>query len=425
MDNASPNKIGTCALSTTQQRLWEDTRAALLWSAPAFSHIFYSMLNKAGAEHVAIMSGDVPLAATDGSSLILNPDAYFKLNLYQRVFVAAHEILHCVLDHCNAIHRWEKSGSVKYPDGSSLPYSHMLMNVAMDLVINDILIESRVGQFVPGGLHDRSLAVGTDSVVDTYAKVFKRADGGGKVSGASFDQLLKPGASQGKDAAQAVAERNDQEWQQAIAAAAHSAKLMGKLPSGLERIFNDCLNPQVDWRDKIAGLFARRVGCGAYDWRRGDRQLIVRKPEAIYAPSRSGYGCGTVVVAVDTSGSIGSKTLDMFLGEVSGILEDMRPKRLVVVWCDAKVHRADECEDASDLNTIRRKGAPGGGGTSFIPVFDHINKEGLSPDVLVYLTDGEGSFPAQAPGYPVIWGSIRKASKYPFGDVVDIPQQAS
>jgi len=93
------------------------------------------------------------------------------------------------------------------------------------------------------------------------------------------------------------------------------------------------------------------------------------------------------------------------------------------MWCDADIHRVDELEDASDLNTIRCKGAPGGGGTSFIPVFDKINELGLQPEALVYLTDGMGSFPDKAPSYPVIWGSIHKASKYPFGDVVDVPVQ--
>jgi len=114
----------------------------------------------------------------------------------------------------------------------------------------------------------------------------------------------------------------------------------------------------------------------------------------------------------------------MFMAEMAGILEDVRPKQLVIIWCDAKVHRIDYADEASDLNTIRAKGAPGGGGTSFIPVFDQLEAEGLEPEALVYLTDGQGSFPSRAPKYPVIWGNIYKGAKYPFGDVVDIPKQA-
>lgn len=116
----------------------------------------------------------------------------------------------------------------------------------------------------------------------------------------------------------------------------------------------------------------------------------------------------------------------MFFAEMAGILEDVRPQRLVIMWCDAQVHRVDEVEEAQDLNHIRAKGAPGGGGTSFEPVFDEINKMGITPDALVYLTDGYGSFPKPVP-YTVIWGNISPpgAVKYPFGDVVDVPKQAA
>ena len=134
------------------------------------------------------------------------------------------------------------------------------------------------------------------------------------------------------------------------------------------------------------------------------------------------------LLRIDTSGSIGEKELNMFFAEMAGILEDVRPKRLVVMWCDAKVHRVDEIEEASDLTGLRKKGAPGGGGTMFEPVFDEMDKMGLDDvDALVYLTDGYGSFPKAPPSYPVIWGNISdlKPEHYPFGDVVEIPAQAA
>ena len=58
-------------------------------------------------------------------------------------------------------------------------------------------------------------------------------------------------------------------------------------------------------------------------------------------------------------------------------------------------------------------------------MFDKIKEMGLEPDALVYLTDGYGTFPAQAPKFTVIWGNITPQFKYPFGDVVDIPKQAA
>jgi predicted metal-dependent peptidase len=63
--------------------------------------------------------------------------------------------------------------------------------------------------------------------------------------------------------------------------------------------------------------------------------------------------------------------------------------------------------------------------TGGFPVFDYLRENGLEPDALVYLTDGLGSFPREAPKFPVIWGNIYPESKFPFGDVVDIPKQVA
>jgi len=391
------------------------------------------MLDNANSKHVAMFTRDVPIAATDGSNLLLNPDTFFKFNLNKRIFIVTHEIMHCIWDHCGLMHRFIRRGKVSYPDGTSLPYDQMTMNIATDLVINDLLIESKIGEFDKDWLHDTSIATGRDSAIDAYKKVFKKKKKGGggggdgdgpPCKGSGFDEHLKPGTVQGKDAQEAASGRNEVEWTTQVAAAANAAKLQGKLPAGLERLLGEILEPKVDWKDKIAALFARKVGSGSYDWRRPDRRLIVRD---IYAPGRSGFGAGTVVIAIDTSGSIGERELNMFFAEMAGILEDVKPKRLVVMWCDAKVHRVDEIEEPSDLTELRKKGAPGGGGTSFIPVFDEMQKLGLdNVDALVYLTDGYGSFPRQPPEYAVIWGCISNgAVKYPFGDVVDIPLQAA
>lgn len=412
-------KIEPYELNATEEQKWATTRCALQWSSPAFTSIFYSMLAGDKKNYALFTkSPEIPIAATDGSSLILNPDGFFKLDLSERVFVLAHEILHCVYDHCGSSHRFQRAGKVSYQDGKNLSFDFLTMNIAQDLVINDILIESKVGKFPTGGVHDKSVATSMDSAVDVFRKIWKKPPPPGK----GFDTHLAPGTSQGKDAASAGQARSPQAWANAVAAGAAAAKAMGKLPGALERALSDALEPQVDWKDRIQSMFARRVGSSRYDWRKPDRRLISRD---IYGPSRSGFGAGTIVVAADTSGSIGEAELNMFFAEMAGILEDTNAKELIVMWCDAKINRVDIAEDAGDLNTIRCKGGVGGGGTSFVPVFDEIAARGIEPDCLVYLTDGMGTFPDKAPSYPVIWGSIYPASKYPFGDVVDVPKQAA
>jgi predicted metal-dependent peptidase len=232
----------------------------------------------------------------------------------------------------------------------------------------------------------------------------------------SFDVILDPNAtSQGKGKGTGQDQRSQTEWDTAIAGAMASAKLQGKLPAALEKMFGDMLEPEITWSDHIKSFFARKVGGGSYDWRKPDRRLIQRD---IYAPARMGHGAGDVVVAIDTSGSIGQRELDVFFAELKGILTDVRPQRVHVVWCDAKVHKVDEVEDANDIDGLKPHG---GGGTDFRPVFEWIDGNLSCPDALVYLTDGLGNFPDHTPDYPVLWGDIYGRVKFPFGDVVTVP----
>src|SRR6476646_9965752 len=147
-----------CALTATQEKLWDETRTALMWNCPAFTHIFYTMLDQCGSRHIALFTKDVPIAATDGSNLLLNPDTFFKYNMKERVFICAHEIMHCIWNHCGLMHGFLKRGKVAYPDGTSLPYDQQTMHVATDLVINDCLIESKIGAFNKDWLHDKDMA---------------------------------------------------------------------------------------------------------------------------------------------------------------------------------------------------------------------------------------------------------------------------
>lgn len=405
--------IEQCAITSAQERLWTETRICLLWQAPAFTHILYSMMDTVGSQHIALFTNDVPIAATDGSSLMLNPETFFKYNLYERVFIVAHEIMHCILNHCEMSYKFNLRGKVPYNDGTELPFDHKTMNISTDLVINDILVESMIGQFNKDWLHDEDKAKHTDSALDVYRKLYKKRPPGGNC----FDEHLEPGTSQGKQPSET--KRSAQEWQTAVAAAANIAKAQGKLPAGsaLAHFFDEVLNPVVPWSDKIQSFFARKIGSGSYDWRRPDRRLVVRD---IYAPGRTGHGAGLVIVAVDTSGSITPQVLQQFFAEMVGILEDVRPKRLMVMWIDAAVHAVDEVEEPGDLMNLKPRG---GGGTDFRPAFSWVAKENVEPDALVYLTDGYGVFPQAAPTYPVLWGNITpnlSPTRYPFGEVVDV-----
>jgi predicted metal-dependent peptidase len=416
------------ALVGSQGRLWEQSRAKFMMSAPAFCHLLYQMMNPRHPDKHAIFSTDIPIAGTDGLYMYLNPETWFKYPLGQRVFIMAHEVLHCVWNHPVVFHMYRTREKVKFSDGTELPYVEAVMQHAADYIINSTIVESKLDGFeIPppekGGLIQADIT-STDTLIEAYRKVYKQSKGGKNLpQQGGFDLHLEPGKGEGKSPTQAQQERNDQEWKIAVSAAVALAKAQGNLPGALQRVLEDVLDPKVSWQDYVMGWCKRKAGGGSFNFRRPDRRLISRDVP-IYAPARSGFGVKCMVIGGDTSGSILDPTISMFFGEMRGVLEDIKPEELDIIWCDAEVQRVDYVEDVGDLINLKCKGAPGGGGTSFIPVFDKVRELGLTPDALIYLTDGDGTFPTSAPSYPVLWGTIKK-NTYPWGEIVEIPQVAA
>lgn len=122
-----------------------------------------------------------------------------------------------------------------------------------------------------------------------------------------------------------------------------------------------------------------------------------------------------MVIAVDTSGSISQQILDDFAGEMQSIIDECQPERVHVIYCDADVQRVDVFERGESLEM----NPAGGGGTDFRPVFAQVAADGVGPACLVYLTDTYGSFPQNAPDYPVLWAST-DGTNVPFGELIPI-----
>jgi predicted metal-dependent peptidase len=87
-----------------------------------------------------------------------------------------------------------------------------------------------------------------------------------------------------------------------------------------------------------------------------------------------------------------------------------------VVYCDEVVNDAQEFGPSEPI-TLEPKG---GGGTNFRPVFDWVEKNGVAPACLVYLTDlCCTEFPDATPGYPVLWVTDSRRTA-PFGETLRI-----
>ena len=102
---------------------------------------------------------------------------------------------------------------------------------------------------------------------------------------------------------------------------------------------------------------------------------------------------GTMVVAIDTSGSISNEELAAFLGEMGGIIEQVKPRELWVAWWDTKAI----LEPVEDIDELARMNAYGGGGTDYHCVAPAIENEYIDPEIVVCMTDGYVSWPQEFP----------------------------
>lgn len=394
-----------------------DGKAFMVMKAAFWAHFLYNEMR-------IVFTKDVPISATDAHSIFINIDGMRKhdFGFAEICFVLAHEVLHRVLCDLILMAKFEADGFVMTPIGK-LPYDAQLMNIAEDYRINAILIASKIGKMPKIGFYDPNISKeGMESAIEIYAKLWqqgKRGSGQGGNQPSGFDIHLKPG--QGTVEAQKSGQIN-----QAIAAAAQAAQAAGQgnLPAALGALIGEILDPHVPWQEYLKATMLRKGGDPVYDWRFLDKRLLSRPDRMIFA--RQGHtGAGQVVIGYDTSGScVNEQYQRRFFSEMAGIVADLNPSELIVVWCDAAVQRVDEIEEPEDLEELRMEinalgGAPGGGGTNFIPVFEEIEKRGLQPDMLVYLSDLYGTFPDHEPDYPVIWACVSNATP-PWGDLVKV-----
>ncbi len=357
-----------------------------------------------------IESKRVPTAGCDGANILYNPDFMDKLSQDQQLFVMAHEIMHAAFLH---IQRWKQ-----YTGNNQ---SQMVHNIACDYLINDMLVNEQRMVAPPGALLDAKYKF-ADWTSDTlYAELMKnvkqikmKASGGPGSGACSGDDLLQPEGDGGepKHQSEAEAAAQEQKWKIAVNAAATIAKKVGNCPASMERLIDQLLKPKVDWKNELQNWFNQKVR-DLSSWNNPNRRFV---HQGIYLPSKKTEHIGHIVVAIDTSGSIGEHELNVFGSELNYIFETARPTKVTVIYCDCAINKTvDYTPDDLPLQLKPY----GGGGTSFKPPFDWVKKN-LKDDVagLVYMTDMYGDFPSKAPEYPVLWMATSNI-KAPFGVTVE------
>jgi predicted metal-dependent peptidase len=420
---------------TSTERKLTRARTQLLLNQPFFGTLCLRL---------KLMPSAVPTMATDGSRIVYSAAFVEELKPAELEAVLAHEVLHCALGHhCR---RGERDP--------------VLWNEAADLAINPILVGN--GFTLPdGALIDPSFY--NLSAEEIYARLLRRdkeesstappepasqppnagSDTGQKSQGQQApesghsaqtpptpmqsgngneagNQLPRPGAFgevwdatdvQGKTASQAEKSRQQHEWSIAADQAIRAAKVCGHEPVNVDRPLRESRQSKQDWRS-ILRDFVAATAPSDYRWTPPNRRYLA---SGLYLPSVERTGIGPIVVAVDTSGSIGTEELEQFAGEVSAISDEAKPESIHVVYCDAAVQASQEFGPSEPIQLEPK----GGGGTDFRPVFEWVEANNIAPVCLIYLTDLCCHSYPQIPEYPVLWVTDSRRTA-PFGEIVRI-----
>lgn len=338
----------------------------------------------------------ISTAATDGKRLWYNPAFINSLTQEQVQGLVVHEVLHC--SNCHQARRGARD-----PRG---------WNIACDLAINYLITEAGFklpseGCF-PGKGDFKDFAVGLSS--EEYYHLLQQ-NGGGSGGKGEGDDPGGCGAIVDPEGGTSGAAESEATWKVATIQAANLAKQRGKLPAGLDRLVEESATPKVPWRD-VLREFVRSFSRNDYSWSPPNRRFV---HQGLYLPSLRSEELGDVMIAVDTSGSIGQEMLDRFAAEVTGILEAYDCK-VTVVYCDCAINGVETWQSSDGPMKLTPKG---GGGTDHKPVWEWAAKEGYIPTCCVALTDNYTDH-GEDPGYPVLWAITGDHDEVPWGRVVSV-----
>jgi len=331
---------------------------------------------------------NIPTACTNGRDEMYGRKFVAGLKEPELNFVVLHENLHKAFRHLTT---WKKLHDE----------DHQLANSACDYVINlklkDLDPSERLiamPRWADGELKGKPMGLVDEKYRGLNAKqVFdllkeKQEDngssgGGGDVPG-GFDEHDWAGAKEMTEEEKKVLEREiDQAIRQGVMA---HQKIAGTNGGDLDRDLLDLLEPKVDWREMLREFV--KSTCSAKDtssWRRVNRRFL---STGIYMPSLIGEKVGHLVIAVDTSGSVGQEELSGFLTEVRGIAEEVKPSQVDLIYWDSRVAAHEEYTENDVSNIINSTKPKGGGGTSPSCVSRYLKDKHIAPECVIVLTDG-------------------------------------
>ena len=335
--------------------------------------------------------------------LVINPEYWETQDDIQQLNLIQHEIYHIVFQHMFMTPFFK---------------NHEVLNVAADCEVNSYLQNLDDTWIVPS-MFNAEPKLGTkvyyDIIMSQTPPPPPQRGGDGNGSN-DLPNTKDDHSSWGKE----FQECSDAEKQliqnqinsQIKTAAEQTIKMRGTIPAEMQAIVDELFKPKprvFDWK----AYFRRMLG-SIYDI----NIKKTRRKESIRFPGAAGIKHKkkvSILVAVDTSGSVNDEELKDFFSEITYIYK--AGARITILECDAAISANYEYTGKWTGKVHSR------GGTDFQPVIDYYRKNMKDYAALVYFTDGECSIPNNVPRDTiwVITSAGDHSQKYP-GRTLFIPK---
>jgi predicted metal-dependent peptidase len=323
----------------------------------------------------------IPYGATDGRRLILNNQGVDEMAKGSQgsdalVFLLCHEALHALLGH-----PWR---------GTKLR-NKKVANIAADYIVNAMIDDQKLPT-IPDIYLDHKVS-GDLSLEQLYRKLLN--DEPPPEQNKTGDDLVEMEMTEGENAEQVIDKLSQDNEAMLIADASHS-KATGK---NATRCVDRGTTKEIRWQDLLQEYFCEKTH---NRWVSPVNRPVFGSTKMVCL-GRAKPKSGTLVVAIDTSGSVDAKMLSDFLSEVEAIIEQTNPIEAHVISASHKVcdHVAVERGDTVPA-TLK-----GGGGTLFQPTLDYITSLNIEPSAVIYLTDGYAcdATRLRSVAFPILWVS--------------------
>lgn len=380
---------------------------------------------------------DQPItAATNGRDAMYGRAFVDTLTDKELAFLVLHENMHKCYRHLTT---WR----------ALYDRNRALANSACDYVINIQLIDMDPEHTMiqmpmdkqtrkPIGLIDaRFRGMDTKQVFDILSKEQDEDEGdkgnvgkGSNVSQTEADSDSDAASGAGMDehdweGAKAMGPEEQKELAQEVEGALRQGGVYaGNVGGDMLRSVKRMLEPRVDWREALRSFI--RVSLQDRDspsWRRAHRNYLWQD---IILPSIMGKRMKSLVIAMDTSGSIQGEMLELFMGELNKAIKVAGPDRVDILYWDTAV-AGHETYTSDNMRDIAHKTSPkGGGGTDPDCLPPYMAKMKLRPDAIIVLTDGYMTSNAAVWAgvtSPILWCVIGSESfRVPKGQRVNVKE---